>query len=60
MAKEHAYEDPVNPNYDATTAMYHAVVDEVLGRIAKAGSDNTITITIATHNENTCIYAAER
>lgn len=51
------YEDPTNPNFDATSEMYHKTLTECLRRIKKikdAGQDPTkIAIMVASHNEDT-------
>lgn len=51
------YEDPTNPNFDATTEMYHKTLTECLRRIKKlkdAGHDpKKIAIMVASHNEDT-------
>merc|ERR1712150_42518 len=51
------YKDPINPDYPATSAMYHKVLDECLTRIHAlkvAGEDpQRIGIMVASHNEDT-------
>lgn len=51
------YEDPTNPNFDATTEMYHSTLTECLRRIKRlkdAGQDpKKIAIMVASHNEDT-------
>jgi len=58
------YKDPINPDYEATTAMYHKVLDECLTRIhalKEAGEDpQRIGIMVASHNENTVKYGVQR
>lgn len=51
------YEDPINPNFDATSEMYHKTLTECLRRIkrfkdAKADPQK-IAIMVASHNEDT-------
>merc|ERR1712242_335427 len=38
-AKLLGYKDPINADYEATSAMYHSVLDECLTRIAELGLD---------------------
>lgn len=58
------YEDPTNPNFDATTEMYHKTLTECLRRIKKlkdAGHDpKKIAIMVASHNEDTVRFAIEK
>jgi len=58
------YKDPINSDYEATTAMYHKVLDECLTRIhalKEAGEDpQRIGIMVASHNENTVKYGVQR
>ena len=62
MALEQGYEDPVNPDYDATTAMYYRVadlfLDEVKGHQVK-DMGNKLQVTFATHNAETVQYALD-
>ncbi|XP_075234848.1 proline dehydrogenase 1, mitochondrial-like [Lycorma delicatula] len=63
-AKSIGYADPTNPSFEATTAMYQKVFDEVLRHI-KISADNNepknkIRVMCATHNEGTVRYAIER
>ena len=46
------YEDPINPNYEATTAMYHNVLEEMMKNI-KARDTGKLAIMVASHNEDT-------
>jgi len=58
------YKDPINPTYEATSEMYHKVLDECLTRIHKlktSGEDpQKIGIMVASHNENTVKYGVQR
>ncbi|XP_013108230.1 proline dehydrogenase 1, mitochondrial isoform X2 [Stomoxys calcitrans] len=58
------YPDPVNPDFDATTEMYHKTLTECLRRI-KILKDNgedakKIGIMVASHNEDTVRYAIQK
>ncbi|XP_032296340.1 proline dehydrogenase 1, mitochondrial isoform X4 [Drosophila virilis] len=57
------YADPVNPNYEATTDMYHKTLAECLRRIKllKDSDDDArkIGIMVASHNEDTVRFAIE-
>merc|ERR1712083_57002 len=58
------YKDPINPDYPATSAMYHKVLDECLTRIHAlkvSGEDpQRIGIMVASHNEDTVRYGVSR
>ena len=58
------YKDPINPDFDATSAMYHSVLDECLTRIKAfkdAGEDpQKIGIMVASHNADTVRYGVRR
>merc|ERR1719447_2466300 len=58
------YKDPINPDYPATSAMYHKVLDECLTRIHAlkvAGEDpQRIGIMVASHIEDTVRYGVGR
>jgi len=58
------YKDPINPDYPATSAMYHKVLDECLTRINQlklSGQDpQRIGIMVASHNEDTVRYGVRR
>nr|XP_046230160.1 proline dehydrogenase 1, mitochondrial isoform X1 [Scatophagus argus]XP_046230161.1 proline dehydrogenase 1, mitochondrial isoform X2 [Scatophagus argus] len=49
-AKEIGYEDPINPDYEATNRMYHKCLEYVLEEIEHSRKAN---IMVATHNEDT-------
>jgi proline dehydrogenase len=59
LAREHDYEDPINPNFEATSKMYHACLDEVLKNIAKR-EFGQIRLMVASHNEDTIRYAIQK
>lgn len=59
LAREQGYEDPINPNFDATSKMYHACLDEVLKYIVKRQPGH-VRIMIASHNEDTIRYAIRK
>jgi len=63
-AKLLGYKDPINPDYEATSAMYHSVLDECLRRIKAlkdAGDDpQKVGIMVASHNADTVRYGVRR
>merc|ERR1712079_539740 len=64
-AEQLGYEDPINPNYDATSDMYHRCLAECMERMrdAKAlgdGSEKRVGIMVASHNADTIRFAIER
>jgi len=63
-AKLLGYKDPINADYEATSAMYHSVLDECLTRIhalKEAGDDpQKIGIMVASHNADTVRYGVKR
>merc|ERR1712045_597708 len=63
-AKLLGYKDPINPDYEATSAMYHSVLDECLRRIKAlkdAGDDpQKVGIMVASHNADTVRYGVKR
>ncbi|XP_029301379.1 proline dehydrogenase 1, mitochondrial [Cottoperca gobio] len=56
-AKEIGYEDPINPDYEATNRMYHKCLEYVLEEIEHSRKAN---IMVATHNEDTVKYTLEK
>ncbi|XP_052073864.1 proline dehydrogenase 1, mitochondrial-like isoform X2 [Mytilus californianus] len=52
------YEDPINPNYHATSDMYHACLEEVFYQI-KQRPLGQIAVMVASHNEDTVRFAVE-
>ena len=62
-AKELGYEDPINEDYEATTAMYESCLRECFNRIQKAkanGKPHQYAIMAATHNEDTVRFAIQK
>ena len=59
LARENGFEDPINPNVEATTQMYHACLDEVLKSIVKRKRDQ-VRIMVASHNEDTIRYGIQQ
>lgn len=59
LAGEQGYADPINPNFEATSKMYHACLDEVLQNIVKRESGQ-VRIMVASHNEETIRYAIQK
>ena len=60
-AGEIGYEDPINPTFESTTAMYHKAVQEVMQQIVSRGIDNKkIAVMIASHNEDTVRFAVQK
>jgi len=53
------YEDPINPDYEATTAMYNKVLREAMRQI-QMREKGKIAIMIASHNEETVRYTVEK
>nr|CAH7756082.1 unnamed protein product [Callosobruchus chinensis] len=57
------YPDPTNPNFEATTEMYHNTLSECLRRIKEfkvKGEDKKIAIMVASHNEDTVRFAIQK
>ena len=64
-AEQLGYEDPINPNYEATSDMYHRCLAECMERMrdAKAlgdGSEKRVGIMVASHNADTIRFAIEK
>jgi len=62
-AEEFGYEDPVNPDYESTTAQYHKCLSECMQRMAEwkkvlDGGPN-VGIMVASHNADTIRFAIE-
>lgn len=53
------YEDPINPTYDDTTAMYHGIMHNVMAEI-KRREMGKIAVMVASHNEDTVRYTVEK
>ncbi|XP_044029438.1 proline dehydrogenase 1, mitochondrial [Siniperca chuatsi] len=56
-AKEIGYEDPINPDYEATNRMYHKCLEYLLEEIEHSRKPN---IMVATHNEATVKFTLEK
>uniref|UniRef100_A0A672ZLV2 Proline dehydrogenase n=1 Tax=Sphaeramia orbicularis TaxID=375764 RepID=A0A672ZLV2_9TELE len=56
-AKEIGYEDPINPDYEATNKMYHKCLEYVLEEIDHSRKANVM---VATHNEDTVKFTLEK
>ncbi|XP_077378163.1 proline dehydrogenase 1, mitochondrial [Festucalex cinctus] len=56
-ALEFDYEDPINPDYETTNAMYHRCLDYVLDEIALHRNANVM---VASHNEDTVKHTLKR
>lgn len=60
-ASQLGYEDPINPDYDATTAMYEKNLDFFMKKIIETGLENKkFAIMVASHNEDTVRYTIKR
>lgn len=60
-AQQLGYEDPINPNYDATSAMYEKNLDFFMKKIIETGKENQrFAIMVASHNEDTVRYTIKR
>ena len=51
------YPDPINPTFEATTAMYKSVVGTLLEDMKRQGKAGKTHIVIAGHNEETVQWA---
>uniref|UniRef100_A0A8D2ZJJ0 Proline dehydrogenase n=1 Tax=Scophthalmus maximus TaxID=52904 RepID=A0A8D2ZJJ0_SCOMX len=56
-ATEIGYEDPINPDYEATNRMYHKCLEYVLEEIEHSRKANVM---VATHNEDTVKFTLEK
>ncbi|XP_061554857.1 proline dehydrogenase 1, mitochondrial [Phycodurus eques] len=56
-AEEIGYEDPINPDYEATNRMYHKCLEYLLEDIDHGRKSN---IMVATHNEDTVKFTLEK
>ncbi|XP_059214688.1 proline dehydrogenase 1, mitochondrial [Centropristis striata] len=56
-AQEIGYEDPINPDYEATNRMYHKCLEFVLEEIEHSRKANVM---VATHNEDTVKFTLEK
>ncbi|ELK26237.1 Proline dehydrogenase 1, mitochondrial [Myotis davidii] len=56
-AAEIGYEDPINPTYEATNAMYHRCLNYVLEELKNNGKAEVM---VASHNEDTVRFTLRR
>ncbi|KAF4074224.1 hypothetical protein AMELA_G00237070 [Ameiurus melas] len=56
-AQEVGYEDPINPDYESTSRMYHRCLDYVLEEIDRNGKANVM---VASHNIDTVKHTIKR
>uniref|UniRef100_A0A1A7YFK7 Proline dehydrogenase n=1 Tax=Iconisemion striatum TaxID=60296 RepID=A0A1A7YFK7_9TELE len=56
-AEEIGYEDPINPDYEATNRMYHKCLEYVLEEIEHNRKANVM---VATHNEDTVKFTLQK
>uniref|UniRef100_A0A8C6TKR8 Proline dehydrogenase n=1 Tax=Neogobius melanostomus TaxID=47308 RepID=A0A8C6TKR8_9GOBI len=56
-AQEIGYEDPINPDYEATNRMYHRCLEYLLEEIEHS---RTANVMVATHNEDTVKFTLEK
>lgn len=60
-AQDLGYEDPINPDYETTSAMYEKNLDFFMENIIETGlSNQRFAIMVATHNEDTVRYTLKR
>ncbi|QQP36601.1 Proline dehydrogenase, partial [Caligus rogercresseyi] len=64
-AAEVGYDDPINPSYEATSAMYHQCLEECMARMAVNKQNSTtdfsrIGIMVASHNADTVRFAINK
>jgi proline dehydrogenase len=53
------YEDPINPTYESTTAMYERVLDEMMRHI-KLNEPGKIAVMVASHNEESIRFTLKK
>lgn len=60
-ANQLGYEDPINPTYEDTTAMYEKNLDFFMNKIVETGLENRkFAIMVASHNADTIRYTLKR
>ena len=64
-AAEIGYEDPINPDFEATSAMYHSCLAECMNRMHELkqqgdGMEKRIGIMVASHNADTIRFAIQK
>ena len=53
------YEDPTNPTFEATTAMYHQTCENIIHEMVGRG-EGQLEVMFATHNEDTLRHLFKR
>ena len=59
LAAENGHEDPINPNFQATSDMYHRCLDEVVKNMSNRQLGK-VRVMVATHNEETIRYSIQK
>ena len=57
------YEDPINPDFEATSEMYHRCLAECMRRMHElkgTSRPNAVGIMVASHNADTIRFALQR
>ena len=54
------YEDPVNENFEATTAMMERVIDTTFDEIVRRADKKKVAIMVASHNEDTVRHVVQK
>ena len=53
------YEDPINPSYESTTAMYEKVLTEMMQQILTRDTGK-VAVMVASHNEETVRFTLKK
>ena len=53
------YEDPVNPTFDSTTAMFEKVLTEMMEQMQQR-SRGKVAVLVASHNEDTMRFTVNK
>ena len=64
-AEQLGYVDPINPNFEATSEMYHRCLAECMSRMHELkqygdGREKKVGIMAATHNADTIRFAIQK
>lgn len=64
-AESLGYEDPINPNFEATSEMYHRCLTECMNRMHELkqygdGREKRVGIMVASHNADTIRFAIKK
>ena len=62
-AADLGYEDPINPNFEATSEMYHRCLAECMRRMQElklTNQGNRVGIMVASHSADTIRYALQK